>query len=132
MTDGDGRETELEQFKRKYHEAMEVLSRWGNIDAAEATARLIQAEKAHEKAFESVVRINERLCRELDEYKRRLDALAQDMAGFTVADGDAWQRLAEELYAELEFVEMDHTATPGKTMLREWRERIAALKSQQR
>ena len=74
-------ERERDEFRRKYHEAMEIMSRWGNIDAAEATARLIAAEKIHEKAYESVVRINERLCRELDECKRRLDTLAQGMAG---------------------------------------------------
>jgi hypothetical protein len=32
-------------FRRKYHEAMEILTRWENLDHAHAVAKLIEAEK---------------------------------------------------------------------------------------
>jgi hypothetical protein len=37
---------ERDEFQRKYHEAMDVLTAWGNLDSAEAVARALQAERA--------------------------------------------------------------------------------------
>jgi hypothetical protein len=37
---------ERDEFQRKYHEAMDVLTTWGNIDSAHATARMISAERS--------------------------------------------------------------------------------------
>jgi hypothetical protein len=42
---------ERDEFQRKYHEAMDVLTAWGNIDSAHATARMIAAEAERDEAL---------------------------------------------------------------------------------
>jgi seryl-tRNA synthetase len=37
---------ERDEVSRKYHEAMDIMSAWKNIDHAEAVARLLEANKA--------------------------------------------------------------------------------------
>jgi hypothetical protein len=46
---------ERDEFQRKYHEAMDVLTTWGNIDSAEAVARALQSERSQAQARAALV-----------------------------------------------------------------------------
>ena len=48
---------ERDEARRKYHEAMDIMSAWKNIDHAEAVARLLEANKALDAEREKVARL---------------------------------------------------------------------------
>jgi hypothetical protein len=52
---------ERDEFQRKYHEAMLILTRWENLDSAEAVGRMIEAEKRADAAEEVSAQLREAL-----------------------------------------------------------------------
>lgn len=61
---GMTRESDLEHFRRKYHEAMDILSAVDKIDHAHAVAQLLEAQKElerqRERAAKAWARLTER------------------------------------------------------------------------
>jgi len=48
------RAAERDGFQREYHEAMDILTAWGNIDSADAVARAIAVEQERDRLAERV------------------------------------------------------------------------------
>src|SRR5690348_15095825 len=53
------KDEEIEQFKNKYHEAMDIISAWKSIDHADAVAQLLKTRKDYNSLLATAVQFAE-------------------------------------------------------------------------
>ena len=53
------KDAEIEQFKNKYHEAMDIISAWKSIDHADAVAQLLKTRKGYNSLLDTAVKFAE-------------------------------------------------------------------------